>query len=365
MEHYLLREACFACTTPYQILGAISITLGYKLDADLYIFGMFPNYDEIAARLNKYRVFANIYSVDCSKIRVSNRIEVFKQMLFANETVSFFLPENVAYSYYYSSSNAIVKTIMHQVLLSRYPSMQKILYEDGIGTYTSRSHIFQSSLLMKISNTLLGRNLDAPEKTNIVANYPQLVDLPKELANCYIGKMPMLPLNETTINMLEDVFSVSKERKIKEKYIIFDTYRFNAKRTMMEELSLLDQCYTFISSIVGKSNIICKPHPRSNSVSKADLTHYLYQEIPMEVLYASMQDLNERVLIAHTSSAVFTPKILFDKEPKIICLHNIVNNNRASSIFEEVYKKFKSIYSEQSKLVAPKSFDELEKELLV
>ena len=55
----LHREACFACTTPYQVMGAISIALQEKLKADIYIFGMFPRYKEVADRLEpRYYGFA-------------------------------------------------------------------------------------------------------------------------------------------------------------------------------------------------------------------------------------------------------------------------------------------------------------------
>ena len=61
------RQACFACTTPYQVLGAISITKQENLDADLYIFGMFSGYEKVAEKLRDHAIFANVYAADATK----------------------------------------------------------------------------------------------------------------------------------------------------------------------------------------------------------------------------------------------------------------------------------------------------------
>ena len=47
-KSYQSREACFVCSSPYQIIGAISIAKYQKLDADLIITGEFPDYDIVA-----------------------------------------------------------------------------------------------------------------------------------------------------------------------------------------------------------------------------------------------------------------------------------------------------------------------------
>ena len=364
-KNYLMREACFACTTPYQILGAISITQGYKLDADIYVFGMFPNYDKVARKLTENNIFTNVYAVDCSEIGAPGRRKGFVQMLFAEKTMAFFLPKNVAYSYFYSSSRAIMKTIMQHVLLKRNPRMKKVIYEDGMGTYAADSHPLNATRYKRVAEKLLGWNLERTNLTSIIANIPGLVDLPEHLKGCTVGQMPRLEINQNTVSVLEDIFSIKEGDKIKQSYIVFDTVRNVSNDFTIAHLALLDECYDIISKIVGKDNMICKPHPKSVCLSHANIPIYPYQEIPMEVLYASMPGLENRILITLTSTAVFTPKILFNKEPRVICLHKIIKNTKRTNVFDNIFEKFKSCYADKARVIAPRTVDELREQVQI
>ena len=67
-----------------------------------------------------------------------------------------------------------------------------------------------------------------------------------------------------------------------------------------------------------------KPHPRSKEKTGADIKVYTNTSVPMEVLYAGMENLDGRILITYASSAVYTPKMFFDAEPVVINLFRIV-----------------------------------------
>lgn len=354
-----MRQACFACTTPYQVIGAISITIGKQLDADLYVFGMFPKYEEICERIREQNIFANVYAIDCTKIGWPNRIEGFLQMLFAEKTVSPFLPEKAEYETFYSSSRALTKTILQKVLLTRNPGMSRVIYEDGMGTYSGDSHPLNPTRLKSIAEKILGWKLDDPGKTIMMAYIPELVDVPEYLKGCKVEQMPRLRNDDRTRQMLEDIFSTNPDSMIRERYIIFDTLRPNPLFLSDSEMEVLDTCYSCVEQLVEGDDIIIKPHPRSKNKSSADIRLYAHQELPVEILYAEMDDMEKRVLISYTSSAVFTPKILFDKEPEVISLHRILMNTKSSQLFEGIYEKFKSTYSDQERVSAPESIDEL------
>ena len=65
----MLKEACFAVTTPYQLIGAIALQIEYNLDSDIYIFGMFAEYNLIASKLESYNIFDKVIAVDCSNYK--------------------------------------------------------------------------------------------------------------------------------------------------------------------------------------------------------------------------------------------------------------------------------------------------------
>lgn len=355
----ITSDVCFACTTPYQIIGAISIVVNYNLNADLYIFGMFPNYNNVAYKLSKYDIFMNVHAVDCTYVGSPGRIKGFFEMLFAKKTVSYFLPKEANYDYYFSSSRAFIKTVMQHVLLQRNPQMHRVIYEDGMGTYARNSHPLQVTKLKLFAEKILGWNLDRPENTSMMAYMPELVEVPEGL-HCEVDQMPRLKWNKSNKEMLKDVFSLKADAAIKNKYIIFDILRNSQSYSERRRNILLDNSYQRIMSVVGEKEIICKPHPRSLYGSSVGMKQYPYQEIPMEILYANMEDLEEKVLITYISSAVFTPKILFDKEPYVICLHNMIEQSETSFLFQKIYTKFKRVYRNKSKVMAPSTLNELE-----
>ena len=359
MKSYNMKEACFACTTPYQVMGAISIVQTEHMDSDIYIFGMFPNYDTVATELKKYNIFSDVYAVDCTKIGSPGRLKGLLQMVFSGRTVRFYLPENVCYREFYSSSRALPKMIMMHVLSTRNPDMCRVIYEDGMGTYSSYSHPLNATKLMRKAESILRWNIDDRNKTSMMAYIPELVDPPEFIKEKKVEQMPRLEFDDHTVSLLENVFASGNVRRIKNRVIIFDTLRGHTKFMSETQYDLLDRCYDEIVSSAGPDHVICKPHPRSLFATKAEVEMYRGQEVPMEVLYASMSDIEERVLISFTSSAVFTPKIMFGKEPTVICLHRILNGTRGSRIFEGIYQKFSETYRNSSKVMAPRSVEEL------
>ena len=361
MRKLTVKPACFACTTPYQVMGAIGIAqaLYPDADSDIYIFGMFPNYDSVAAQLRKQNVFSEVIAVDCEKLKSPGKVRGFLQMAFAENTVSFFLPKGVCYEKFYSSSRALPKTITMHVLSKRNPSMQRVIYEDGMGTYASNSHPLNATKMMERAEKLLGWNIDDPDHTSMLAYISELVDPPEYIKGQTVGQMPRLKFDSRTVSLLEEVFSVGSDAHISERIIIFDTLRKYSRYMDEAQFILLDECYDTIRSYAGGQDIICKPHPRSGFETKSQIEVYKNQEVPMEILYATMDDLEDRILISYTSSAVFTPKIMFDKEPVVLSLHRILNETRGSVVFEGIYLKFKGIYKDSGKVMAPENMDEL------
>lgn len=358
MRDYELRDACFACTTPYQVIGAISITMELKLDADLYIFGMFPHYREVAGRLEKYKIFRNVIPVNCKEIGAPGRIRGFLQMLFANKTVRPFLPTDAAYKTYYSSSRALPKTILQKVLLDRNPNMTRVVYEDGLGTYARNSHPLNATKRKSAAEKLLGWRLDIPEKTSMMANIPDLVEPPKTVGVLPVTQMPRIAFTEEERRMLLDIFSVGKDDEINERCIIFDMLR-PIEGLCDEDYEKIDDCYSLIADYLGKENTLCKPHPRSVGKTKAEVKQYQKQELPMEALYGGMPDIENRILISYISTAIFTPVILFNQEPVVISLHRILPHTQSSKIFDPIYEKFRGIYRRPEKVMAPETKEEL------
>lgn len=352
------REACFACSTPYQVMGAISITIYKKLDADIYIFGMFPGYAEVANRIRKENIFTNTYAVNAEIFGAPGRKGAFIQMVKCRETVSAFLSDDIIYRTLYASSRSHIKNLLLHELLRRNKDLQIVVYDDGLGMYAKDSHVLNTTKIRGIAEKLFGWDLYQPERMSFMVNMPDLFEKPDYLQQSKVIQMPRLPWNTKNRKLFMNVFGATDNDIINERVIIFDSLRgFNPLRD--KTMRTLDSCFDQAAEVFGKNNVIMKPHPKSCERTSADVVLYENAGIPMEVLYAGMTQLDEKVLIAYASSAVYTPKMFFDAEPWIINCFRITDNiNGRVSEWEEPYHKFKSIYRAPEKVLAPRTLEE-------
>jgi hypothetical protein len=340
-------------------MNAIFIVQGYHLEADLYLFGKFPDYDRITDRLRKYHVFNKIVAVDCSKFRSLSQIKALWQTINSRRSVSSFLPSEVNYDIMYSSSRAHVKLLMRKELERRNPKIKFVLFEDGLGTYSAQSHVLNSSRLRRLVETICNWNSFAPQRTKMIVTHPEFVELPQRLKGVIVEKMPLFNWSTENCDMLLDIFSVHKDELIDERVVVFDVTRGVYKNNLDVDVCLLDECYKLLKEKFSYHDVICKPHPRSRQKSRADLKEYQKKGAPVEILYVGMPDLEDRILVGTFSTALFTPKMLFGKEPVIICLHKMVwpRNTEIPPLFS----KLSRMYQHKDRVMVPSNLTELSK----
>ena len=357
------REACFICTSPFQVLGAISIVAKERMEADLFLIGTFRDSEIVADRIRKYSLFNNVYFVDPKKIGIRGKIDNIKKIIFAEGIVNKFLDKNVSYDRYYYTSRSLLKSALLKVLLDRNPEMKRIIFDEGMGTYSGNGRLLSVSMPRRVLEKMMRWKLDDPKKTEILAYLPDLVKYEKPFDSCIVHQMPYLDYKGDMREMMRDLFAIPEDGIIREQCIIFDTKRNETASLSSEQLDILDQCYEKIIHYTGKDKVILKPHPRSTKPCPDGIGTYPYTGIPMEALYTFMPDLQDRILISFVSSAVFTPKILFDKEAVVICLHRLFKGNETSAVFEDIFQKMRGAYRQPERVIAPNTVEELEEQL--
>ena len=357
------REACFICTSPFQVLGAISIVAKERMEADLFLIGTFRDSEIVADRIRKYSLFNNVYFVDPKIIGIRGKTDNIKKIIFAEGIVNKFLDKNVSYDRYYYSSRSLLKSALLKVLLDRNPEMKRIIFDEGMGTYSGNGRLLSVSMPRRVLEKMMRWKLDDPKKTEILAYLPDLVKYEKPFDSCIVHQMPYLDYKGDMREMMRDLFAIPEDGIIREQCIIFDTKRNETASLSSEQLDILDQCYEKIIHYTGKDKVILKPHPRSTKPCPDGIGTYPYTGIPMEALYTFMPDLQDRILISFVSSAVFTPKILFDKEAVVICLHRLFKGNETSAVFEDIFQKMRGAYRQPERVIAPNTVEELEEQL--
>ncbi len=354
------REACFVCTSPYQLLNSIAIIQNHKMDADLYIFSTFPCFKEVAEKIQKYSLFTNVYAVDIAKIGFRGKWLKLKGTFFVNTYLNRFLDKNICYRKFYFSCRSTFKSAMLRTLLSRNPEMRLIVFEDGMGTYSDRHSSLAVTNARRLYEKILRLDLINPARTTFMAHFPHLVHYTSPYDVCTIEELPRLDQSPENRYMLCDLFSVPEDDTIHERCIIFDPKRSGPTLLSAEQTAIMEHCYQIVINNLGNDNVILKPHPRSVEACAVDIRSYTHQEIPMEVLYADMSDLKDRILVSFVSTAIFTPRMLFDVEPIIISLHRIVRDNKTSRNFEGIFEKFREVYHNAERVYAPETIEELD-----
>ena len=365
LRTYDLQKACFACTTPYQVLGAISIVRSEKLCADIYIFSMFSGYLELAQRLIEMHLFENVIVVDCDKVgplshchaKSLARIKAFIQITFPARCLREYVGKKIAYECFYSSSRAHVKLLLQKVLQKRNPKMNVVIYDDGLGSYLVDSHVLRTSKLRKKAEKFLGWDLFVPNQVSIQLYLPSIAQLPTELRQYPISQMPRIDWNASDERaLIKLVFGTTERIQYPERVILFDNVRGAESRKHMFEQ--IDQCFAEIVDLAGQNNVAYKPHPRSREKSHVPCHEIIEQGTPMEILYSEMNDLESRILIAYNSTATYTPKLLFGAEPWVVNLHRIVGPPLQENA-ETLYQTFLPTYNNKGKLLAPNNMQEL------
>lgn len=360
------RDACFICSSPYQIIGAIGIVKSKNLCADLYIApGEYKVDDSLVKKLRDSRIFSTVIVVSLAggsekRDYVSRKLRSVRMTVFSEKTLSAYLPSDVSYNAFYASSRSSIKATQLAVLRKRNPNIKRVVFEDGLGSYSENGRLMEVSNLRRFIERLLGWDLDDREKMSVMVYCPELISKFEHLKGISIEQMPRLELNDENRALLSEIFSVQEVNCIQERYIIFDTKRSGGvyDHLTADEKARLDSCYEAIKESVG-NNVILKEHPRSAEKTVSLLKTYPYQGLPMEVLYLNMKDLNKRVLISQVSTAVFSPKVLFDSEPIVISLHHLLRDNHLSTEFEGIFDKFRGTYRSPSRVLAPDSIEEL------
>ena len=363
-KKYETREACFVCTTPYQILGAISIVRSENIDADMYVFGTFSGYEEIAGKLREQKLFGHVYSVDCEEMsffgkgmsQAKAKLKILQQMAFPERCFKGVLEKDVAYSRFYSSSRAHAKVLLQRILQKRNPDMRTTIYDDGLGSYLEDSHVLKTSRDRQIMERLLGWHLFDPGKVDIELYLPSIAQIPEELEGCPVKEMPLLDWGHGEAKrIINAVFGKAGEEVQDGKIILFDNVRgLTSRRQMFEKI---DECYREIISLAGKENVLFKGHPRSMEEPAIEMNR-VTGSVPMEVFYSNMDDLEGKVLVAYNSTATYTPKLLFGKEPRVINLHRIVGGPMQQNS-ETLYRTFLPTYEDKGRLLAPETTEEL------
>ena len=341
------------CETPFQLIVALNVAYEFleeEKKIDLYIVkDMFNSTNQFCVDTNHKRI-NNVFYV-CRTLprrnvftRIKQRLQYRRDRILhiyteadGKEFPKYRLIISIKY-------NAILKYMCKHLVKGG-----KVYFtEEGNGEYTcmDENNIIEEQ---QIYEHIGGRYLLLPEMAG-----------DKKSVSLY--RNPYLNKKEEFRELLKSIFSYEDEI---EKYsqVIFFEQPFGNDYQCQEYDSFVDKIYKELYFVFREKDISIKAHPRTER--KHNSINMIYGTTPWECIANDMEDIEERVLITMESTAVITPKVLYNKEPYIIVLIYFMRDffeyiENGKVMFERTIRLFehvKSLYK-TDKFYIPKTMEE-------
>ena len=348
---------CFFCTSPYQILASASIVFRDEIEADLFIVDQFAGFDDIGERVKQTGIFNNVYLVKEKDIVKSlksgsgaflTHLKLFSLYSKGELIASLISDSPEIYKNIYVSSKAIVPRIFSLYCKKEYGAHIHY-YDDGTGSYNNNA--YDTRLIEKFVRGLFyGKNsIGSEESLNLYL--PELYEILNPNSKSHTKKIPSIANHK----LFEAIYDMSKVEYIKEKIIFFDTVYSEVYGSNIDGYKNVVE---YLISHCG-NEVIVKPHPREKR-RIFTCNYYNGPNYPFECNCAK-QDMEGKVIISALSTSCMVPKMLFNQEPYVIFVHDLVAKYMLKKLtFDETFfEAFRDTYTNKNRVFIPKDMEEL------
>lgn len=350
-------DACYFCTTPFQMISAMLLVKENQENADLYVIKQFDLAEEYCERLKELKLFRNvslIYEQDVYLHKmVDNRLlrhfGIAKSYLQVSKFAQNVLVSNTSYARMYVSSRAYIGRMIQFYFIKNKTGTEIIYFDDGEGSYFNNELYVPSRADGILRKVLFGQesiNTDHKRYLYDINIFKQLND------ETNIESMPAILKNDEIVRAINYVFAVSKEVIPKERVMIFDTLTEGSERDE------LDACYQMAQEFLGNDHVVLKRHPRDDQALRFEINEYKNASIPFEALSMNLP-MDEMLLISFSSTALSTPKIVFGQEPYMILLFDLLEyRDPLADKRRQFYEILNNCYNKHDRIFIPKTMDE-------
>ncbi len=355
-----MKVDCIFCTSPFQIMTAIHLCMKCEKDKqmDLYIIDQFKNVENVFNKLRNIKIFRNVILIhEYEIVDKSNKAKwaLWPQMILAyirlNKTAKKLLKENsnIHYDIMYVSSKAFTSRLIAMYYAKNSFGTELVYFDDGLGSYFDKRILYPRMGDRILRWLLVGKKANILDPKKIMLYNPELFEVAgvNVKDGVKVEKIPKWDRNGLFKEYVNEVFSYTKTENIKEQIIIFDGL-YNG-----EQKSNIEKFYYQVAEVAGVQNVIIKKHPRDTSSTNCyGLLYYERADIPFELLCLNT-NMTGKLLITISSTAVITPKILFNEEPYVLTLNEI--SGFPKSTLDVRFDNFKKMYAKQDKFKEARS----------
>ncbi len=351
--------SCFFCSTPYQIIAAVSIVRQNHETADLYV--LFDGPKDYLEGIRKENIFSEVKFVEkinsTSAYRLLQRLGNLGKYVKCDRIAEEILVPNTRYNKLYFSNRGIEARCCFFHYVKNNIPIERILFDDGASSYLNDFYVYIRKEDALVRKLLFGEKALEPVSRKMLYS-PDLYQMTCKSTKKYkIEKIDGKFDNYETKELCNRIFQFKDSDLIKENCILLDCIKDEIlDKEGQKKLQFL---YRKIFQEYGAENIIVKPHPRDNAKMEGGAKYYSNYKLPLECLYMNL-NCSEKVLISVSSTAVATPKILFDQEPYVILLYRLLDLKKINmDDLDRYYRNCKSLYRHPERFMIPENEEEL------
>ena len=326
--------------------------------SDIYIIDEFFDDEDIANRLRKTDLFNNVIFVK----------DIPDRSLSLNRHLGHVFPGK--YLQYRLGGEKEIKSDYRQLVTCgwnkffvRYAEFLKgkgtksIFLDDGIVSYVGnmRDNEYQGLIDKKLKPFLnkgpYSIKIDELYLNNISQNRSNMVQNVMELPKLVHAKKEFKDL-------LNYVFEYN-EKCLNTKCVFLDQFKNND--IDMEKTITKAALWEKIAHILPKGEFSIRLHP--HDVKKIDLPGVVFDQKRSLWELVCINEVDEKkVLISYCSTALITPKFIFDEEPIVVCLYKLVefHNKEKAREMDNIFMSLRQSYRRKERVIIPETIMELE-----
>lgn len=351
----------FICDTAYQVFNALNYaSANMAEEIDLYVGHQFHQSQEIAKRVREEKVFANVYgffppfvaNTLKGKINRILRIAVPKktvqQQLEQDEDIS-----GKAYDKIFMS----LITHFSSLFAFMYPKAEIYFFDDGTGSYDGCLGVRTTNKVNRLMYRLLGKDLNRLIPKATYLNNPAFAKKVEGEVNLPLPSLTQA--DELFWQRVRRVWAYRDDGYYASRQILLLTQPADDQNASITEQALRN----VLEKLMPYKDIcLARPHPRQKDVNTGDIPKDDHRD--MWELVCANQIKDSHILISSYSTSQILPKMLYDKEPIIICYFGIEQEMKATANFAgmgQTIQRVRAAYRHPERVMCPARLDDFDK----
>lgn len=352
----------YYCNSPYQLFNIINLNWHRKYDnfenisnynADLIISNTFSSSNELYEILKKDDMFSNVFL--CNRLRNKNKlhkISTFLDFVFPNRYIS--KTTGINSKNFTKKYDCLCMPKVSSLMLAIWTKNSKAridLIDEGFGTYRGGKRMtYEKSTHQWIYELINGGKKLVDSFERIYVNSTSLY-----LDNDVDRLIEIPKISDACLDKLITLFNEALIKEPKNHIFWLGQYiKDNVNNVTNDSLEVV------------KDEVVYIPHPRMNarlSSTVDDSFKRMESNKFWELNLAKIPDIENKCFISMHSTAMFSPKLLYDKEPYLILTYHMIEDpfeREGCEFINDIIYMFVSLYRNPEKIMLPKNIKELD-----